>query len=426
MGILLQTYRPGSGISEVLNLYSFAQSKAFRCSGGLFLYLAINLLYLTMLLKLPDVLIILLIFQLFFTSVYLFSKKSGKAVSNKLLGCFFFCICISMTDNLLLRTGIWYRYPEAATMSSTFPFLYGPLLFLYTESLIYKTFRIGKRKLLHLVPFTILFAVSIIGYELQPIAFKISMLHDINSHLISPYFYTGALLMIIHFGLYAMFALSLIKKYQAFSLNKYSTIQKTNLNWLSSTIIFFLVLFALSLINNAFEVTSMSKYYPLTLLAIILLLFYFINRVLFKALQNSEYFSWMEGNETAVKLKGGPVAIDYPKNEELNALAAYMLVHKPYLNPDLTVELLANAMRIHPKDLSKLINEYLQQNFFDFINRYRIREAQDLLMNSPDKKITVLEILYKSGFNSKSSFNTLFKKYTGLTPTDFKNQNSPN
>ena len=66
--------------------------------------------------------------------------------------------------------------------------------------------------------------------------------------------------------------------------------------------------------------------------------------------------------------------------------------------------------------------EILQQNFFDFINRYRIEEATRLLTNPEDKKITILEVLYKVGFNSKSSFNTLFKKYTGITPTEFRNK----
>jgi len=67
----------------------------------------------------------------------------------------------------------------------------------------------------------------------------------------------------------------------------------------------------------------------------------------------------------------------------------------------------------------------LGQNFYDFINRYRILEAKQLLTNPKDPKITVLEVLYEVGFNSKSSFNTLFKKYTGLTPTEFRKKQQP-
>ena len=58
--------------------------------------------------------------------------------------------------------------------------------------------------------------------------------------------------------------------------------------------------------------------------------------------------------------------------------------------------------------------------FFDFINAYRIKEVQNILKESTDDKLTVLEAMYQAGFNSKSSFNTAFKKETGLTPTEFR------
>jgi AraC-like DNA-binding protein len=93
---------------------------------------------------------------------------------------------------------------------------------------------------------------------------------------------------------------------------------------------------------------------------------------------------------------------------------------KPYLEPELTLEQLASKLSLKPRVLSQAINEILGQNFYDFINRYRIEEASRLLTNPSDEKITILEVLYEVGFNSKSSFNTLFKKYTGLTPTEFR------
>lgn len=375
-----------------------------------------------MIVTLPDILIMLLTFQLLFVSIYLFSKKTGKNVSNKILGCFFISICIAMADNLLLTTGFWYKYPAGATLSSSFPFLYGPLLFLYTQSLIYKTFTFSSKKYLHLLPCAALFIILLFSYELQPQAVKISFLRAISSHRAPVSLYVPALLMIIHFSIYALASLSAIKKYNSLALNKYSAVKNINLKWLSSTIIFFLFLFALSLGNNILELTSSSGYHKVFLTAIILLLFYFINRLIFKALNNPGIFSWVDENDIPVSVKtAGPAGLP-DRTTELSALSAHMHKNKPYLNPDLTVETLAKEMHMHPKELSKLTNEYLGQNFFDFVNRYRISAAQELLINSPDEKITVLEILYKTGFNSKSSFNTLFKKYTGLTPTNFKNQ----
>ena len=66
------------------------------------------------------------------------------------------------------------------------------------------------------------------------------------------------------------------------------------------------------------------------------------------------------------------------------------------------------------------------QHFYDLINRYRIEEAARLLTDPEDEKITILEVLYQVGFNSKSSFNTLFKKYMGMTPTEFRNRRDAN
>src|SRR6266498_1011760 len=97
-----------------------------------------------------------------------------------------------------------------------------------------------------------------------------------------------------------------------------------------------------------------------------------------------------------------------------------MRKEKSYLQSELSLNQLAAELSVKPKILSQIINEKLGQNFFDFINTYRIEEAKRLLVEHEDPKITVLEILYEVGFNSKSSFNTVFKKNTGLTPSDFK------
>ena len=97
-----------------------------------------------------------------------------------------------------------------------------------------------------------------------------------------------------------------------------------------------------------------------------------------------------------------------------------MAVKKPFLDSELTLEQLASQLNIKPRVLSQVINESLKIIFFDFINQFRIKAARRLLTNPKDKKITILEVLYEVGFNSKSSFNTVFKKYTGLTPVEFK------
>jgi AraC-like DNA-binding protein len=93
---------------------------------------------------------------------------------------------------------------------------------------------------------------------------------------------------------------------------------------------------------------------------------------------------------------------------------------KPFLSPNLSLNELAGQLSISPRYLSDLINRSFKQNFFDFINTYRIEEAKKMLSFDDSRTRTVLEILYDSGFNSKSAFHVAFKKNTGITPTEYR------
>jgi AraC-like DNA-binding protein len=107
----------------------------------------------------------------------------------------------------------------------------------------------------------------------------------------------------------------------------------------------------------------------------------------------------------------------------LTKLRYFMENNKPYLNPALTLKELSSELSVPPRHISQIINEHMQSNFYDFISKYRSEEAKSIL-SDPSSNKTVLEILYAVGFNSKSSFNTAFKKITGVTPSRFKKDHS--
>ncbi len=93
------------------------------------------------------------------------------------------------------------------------------------------------------------------------------------------------------------------------------------------------------------------------------------------------------------------------------------LDEKPYLEPKLTLTTLSKRLEVSPNHLSQIINQYEQQNFNDFINKYRIEEfINNAAQNS---NFSFLAIALDSGFNSKSTFNTVFKKQKGVTPSQF-------
>jgi len=94
--------------------------------------------------------------------------------------------------------------------------------------------------------------------------------------------------------------------------------------------------------------------------------------------------------------------------------------NKPYLNQSLSLSDLVNQLAIPHRELSQVINETFNKNFYDFINSYRIGDFKQILDNGSNNKRIILEIAYKVGFNSKSAFNRAFKKHTGITPKEYK------
>ena len=100
-----------------------------------------------------------------------------------------------------------------------------------------------------------------------------------------------------------------------------------------------------------------------------------------------------------------------------------MRLNKPFLNPSLSIDSLATQIEVPSNELSILINRKIGQHFFDFVNTYRINFAAEMLSDKNNQKKTVMEILYDAGFNSKSSFNTAFKKHKQVTPSQYRKNN---
>jgi len=93
---------------------------------------------------------------------------------------------------------------------------------------------------------------------------------------------------------------------------------------------------------------------------------------------------------------------------------------KPFLDDELDLKTLAHLTNLHPKSLSQVINENFQKNFFDYVNVYRIEVAKKMFENPTYSEYKIYEVMYEVGFNSRSSFNTAFKKFTGQTAKEFR------
>ncbi len=200
-------------------------------------------------------------------------------------------------------------------------------------------------------------------------------------------------------------------------------VSSINLNWLQYLLYTLILMLVLLYAGIFFNFAWVDQYRPPVYLAGVLLIGYFV--IAQKEIYPFEIAELKEIDELIAPATGkiaaarlsAPALADY--TEKLKKL---METEKLYLHNDLNLPQLANAMNISTQDLSYVINSGLNITFFKFVNFYRIAEAKRLLLSDDNERFNILGIAYNSGFNSKSTFNSTFKKETGLSPSQFINQ----
>jgi AraC-like DNA-binding protein len=109
-------------------------------------------------------------------------------------------------------------------------------------------------------------------------------------------------------------------------------------------------------------------------------------------------------------------------NEIISRIKTLMEREKIYQEPELTLQQLGDRVQIPSYQISQAINEGMKKNFYDLVNGYRVEEAKRLLLEPKSRNYTILSVGFEAGFNSKTTFNTVFKKFTGLTPTEYRDK----
>jgi AraC-like DNA-binding protein len=352
-----------------------------------------------------EIITIITAFQLLMLSVVLLSKERRKKISNRILSWYMLSNALLLIHFLFTILGI-YNLPSV----SIFYYLLGPLIYLYVRSMCVKNFKIESGYWIH----GIIFAIMIIYVIIKALFIKNEDFVNWNytENLISQ------IILHIQIAFYIFASLLSIFQYRKEIKNLYSDIDQISLSWLLLIILTFATMWMtdfIAFIIGIFLEGSVRIIYFL-IVASITINWLFANYLVYRGLNQPNAFS---GLKTPDKYSGSNITMEKSSTMAIN-LKYFMQDKKPFLNPDLTIKDLSDELTIHPKFLSQVINSQFDQNFFDYINQYRVKEAQGIISDNSDEKMTILEILYEVGFNSKSSFNKAFKKYTGKTPTEFK------
>ena len=161
-----------------------------------------------------------------------------------------------------------------------------------------------------------------------------------------------------------------------------------------------------------------------------LVLTFMIYWISYKLVSQPELFMPVGAQAQLVEMKLEPTASKYAhsglKSEDADRIVAQlhdaMFQQKLYLNPDLTVDVLASTLKISRHHLSQVLNERFQKSYFDFLTTYRLEESRNRLAESKYSRYTIAAIALDSGFTSVSSFNEAFKKQYNTTPSKFRSR----
>ena len=372
------------------------------------------------------IIILLGIFQGLILSGLLLFGKRGNRTANVFLGATILLLVWHHLQAYSIITGLYRSFPHFYGADYGSLFLFGPLIYFYISALTYPDFRLQKFHALHLIPFLVLTLVD-------PVIFlstnaKIEVIEDLllairyNEPFYRAQYFSYYIMIfseLIHLMIYLGFSVKQILRYSEKIKNKFSNIDKINLNWLKTLTISFSIVILLSFLLQKLAYFLIHYYYPTMDHLYILPVTVFIYVIGFNAMRNPVIFSGaVQSNGNDNKYSSSSLKTEDSK-VYLDNLLDLMRSEKPYLDPELKLVSLSVRLNIPSNHLSQVINEQMNLSFFDFINRYRIDEAKDILKDRSTND-TLLKIAFDVGFNNKVSFNNYFKKLTGMTPSQFR------
>jgi AraC-like DNA-binding protein len=359
-------------------------------------------------------------------SLFLFSVKSNR-ISNRLLGLLTLLWGIFLLAYGLQFVGLYSKFPHFIKVFYQFLFVFFPLLYLQVKYLVsdYKKFQ--KRDFIHFLPLVI----SILLYSdffIQPAEIKL----QINAHK-SEYYHILQILgdeFVAFQGIiYSVAALLLLNRYRKKIQDYESTTEKKliavqnigiSLNlfsWIIGTIgiqfFYFHVKPAIDLFTMSYLVMVV-VIYVISFAAIKSPEIFKLKRHKIKIIDLADKLSKNESTTPDDKLLQDTELMELDKR-----LQELMENKKPYLNPELTLSELAELLNTSRSQLSNVINQLHEINFYKFINQYRVEEVKKIMQSPENESLKLISIAYDAGFNSKASFNRIFKQMTGMTPSEY-------
>ncbi|WP_340202259.1 helix-turn-helix domain-containing protein [Ascidiimonas sp. W6] len=311
-------------------------------------------------------------------------------------------------------------------------FALAPLIYFYFRAITKPKAPFTKIDSLHFIPVAILLVVKlyILIYDASQPDFSSSQ----NGYLVINFQWKyvdpiATLLAILQMLVYLVFSFQLLKSYREKLTHYFSNTFKIQLNWLYTFLIIYTFLYlyySFQVVINAMIVDLSWRqewwYYLLSGLAIIYVGIkgYFTNLDALREIELESFLHQKKNIFLPQKVKANsPLELSDGIKILKKEIEIYFATSKPFLEPDLTLVRLADALQTSREELSEAINKGFEMKFNDFINQYRIEEFKRKISEGKHKQLSLLGLAYECGFNSKATFNRSFKKVVASSPTEY-------
>lgn len=377
-----------------------------------------TLTYDALLFNLHDVVLLMAVGQyLLLAALLQFTRRSADH-AHYLLISILLITALQALDTLFtwsepLRHLLLGWHPNLMFLGSFSYWLLGPLLYWYVASVLYRSFRFSLRDLLHLVPMLTVGMLLVWNYYRLPAPVQLEQMWDM-------YFMWSPLMTRLVSGwhisviAYGCWCLVLLWRYHRELHQVYANVEQRERMWLVWIVAGFVLIAAWRLLVHLIGDAISANISNAMGLASNYIMFLFVNSLVFISIRYTHLFG---GLASLKKEKEG--AQDFT-SEQIQRVERLMETEKAYLEADITIESLAKRVSLPERTLSRILNQHFGVNFFEFINRYRVQEAKRLLSAPEYRDWTMLDILAEAGFTSKSTFNAIFKKQVGQTPSQYR------
>ena len=340
-----------------------------------------------------------------------FAPQNRQA--NRFLALLMTAISCWQIDGFFRVSGLYGQNANLYFLPIFYSLAFGPLIYFYVKSLTNSSFLLTRTDAWHFVPVVI--QAGLYSFlSLSSYNFRNWFWANVHFPITYQIEFDGTWISLL---IYLLLSLRLLQKYGRYVQENFSETSQLTLRWLRVLLLMLTIVcgqWAVELVLRDVYQLYFQYDYSYWLLGLLVIVMGTVGL--------------QQGNLTSVQFRDEPVAATPTESPKAIAVIdpAYiervrqvMETDKLYFNPTLTLTELAQHIGLNPKVVSQVINAGIGKSFNDFVNEYRVGEVKQRLRSDDLTRFTLLGIAFESGFNSKTTFNRIFKHHTGQSPSEF-------